>query len=58
LVGGAIAVGMTIAGLVFGAVAALSWAVPAAFVSSLLVFALGALAGGQGRITSSARASD
>jgi hypothetical protein len=47
LVGGAIAVSMIIAGLVFGAVAALSWAVPAVFVSSVLVFAIGALGGGQ-----------
>jgi hypothetical protein len=58
LVGGAIAVSMTIAGLVFGAVAALSWAVPAVFVSSLLVFVIATLAGGQGRATSGARASD
>ena len=47
LVGGAIAVSMIIAGLVFGAVAALSWAVPAVFLSSVLVFAIGALGGGQ-----------
>ena len=59
LVGGAISVSMTIAGLVFGAVAALSWAVPAVFVSSMLVFAIGAVAGGrQGRTASGARASD
>jgi hypothetical protein len=59
LVGGAIAVSMTIAGLVFGQVAALSWAVPAVFVSSMLVFAIGAVAGGrQGRTASGARASD
>ena len=59
LVGGAIAVSMTIAGLVFGKVAPLSWAVPAVFVSSMLVFAVGAFAGGrQGRTASGARASD
>jgi hypothetical protein len=59
LVGGAIAVSMTIAGLVFGKVAALSWAVPAVFVSSMLVFAIGAFAGGrQGRTASSAGVSD
>ena len=59
LVGGAIAVSMIIAGLVFGEVAALSWAVPAVFVSSMLVFAIGAFAGGrQGRAASGARASD
>jgi hypothetical protein len=59
LVGGAIAVSMIIAGLVFGEVAALSWAVPAVFVSSMLVFAIGTFAGGrQGRTASGARASD
>ena len=59
LVGGAIAVGIAIAGLVFGEVAALSCAVPAVFVSSMLVFAIGALAGGQQDETApGARASD
>jgi hypothetical protein len=45
--GGAVAVGMTIAGLVFAQSAALSWAVPAVLGSTVVVFAIGALAGRQ-----------
>jgi hypothetical protein len=48
LAGGAIAVSMTIAGLMFGAVAALSWAVPVSLLSTTLIFAIGALANRSG----------
>jgi Na+-translocating ferredoxin:NAD+ oxidoreductase RnfD subunit len=41
-------VSMTIAGLMFGAVAALSWAVPVSLLSTTLIFAIGALANRSG----------
>jgi hypothetical protein len=47
LVGGAIAVGMTIAGLMFAQVAALSWAVPAVLVATVLMYLAGVMASPQ-----------
>jgi hypothetical protein len=46
-VGGAIGVGMTITGLVFGHASALSWAVPASLAATTLLFVIGALASRQ-----------
>jgi hypothetical protein len=47
LIGAAIAVSTIVAGLVFGQVAALSWAVPAVFAATVVVFMIGALVGRQ-----------
>jgi hypothetical protein len=58
IVGAAISVSMTVAGLVFGQVAALSWAVPVSFAATVLVFVIAVLAMRQAAAPSRASAPD